>query len=563
LTHNLASEFEVLGGAIGTARKYELYRELTTDNWRLNLSQLSREVAGLIETSGRPVSCESQLPWFDDQTGCGDRLHSAGRLLELAHTYRFVPIEAPISVRGMMQAQLATDCRPPLTGPDLGFAAECVVDVTGLRKQLAEALVDITEQVDPENEVLQKDIRRSALSINADRSILVTNRGAPITGQLLGAFGAFIDYKFREYDYNVGIYDAIAMITDYQCGRYFPLQTQQDRFQNCRDKLGQQLYHLLGVADNPKGRYVFALLARQEFGFRGGLKWAYEPMPVEDRDFRIIYEGLNKALLTGSGSKVDSKKLVSIEGAFFEFLDAEGFQPTPTAEGETSLLTLIMDDPTYWSQELVNRTTNRLMLLEQQADEIYRAREPDPDKRQTADTTLMGAGALVFRTAAYKYPTFAWAPSTAPEGWFWRNLIPYEAAFDFVEGDILIFWQPTLAFKHANIGIRAGLGFAGGIFGNISDENRENYGTLGLDLTRTTDTWIFSGWGITPAVYHNWQKPSDADQTTFGLDLHAYLLKNRIRISLGARDIVDQVDNTVFLTIGVADLPGLIYWLSR
>jgi hypothetical protein len=45
--------------------------------------------------------------------------------------------------------------------------------------------------------------------------------------------------------------------------------------------------------------------------------------------------------------------------------------------------------------------------------------------------------------------------------------------------------------------------------------------------------------------------------------VHAGLFKNRVRISLGARDIIDDVDDSVFLTIGIADLPGLAYWMSR
>ncbi len=82
-------------------------------------------------------------------------------------------------------------------------------------------------------------------------------------------------------------------------------------------------------------------------------------------------------------------------------------------------------------------------------------------------------------------------------------------------------------------------------------------------LTIMTVSAFFSGWGITPAVYHNWRNPEDSDQTTFGLDVHVNLIKNRVRVSLGARDIINEAGNTVFLTIGIADLPGLFYWLSR
>jgi hypothetical protein len=381
---------------------------------------------------------------------------------------------------------------------------------------------------------------------------------------LLGSFGAFLDYKFREFDYYVGIYDAIMVTTINQCSRNFYSKEQQTQIRTCRDRLSEQLYHRLGVADNLKSRYVFALMAKQEFGNEGGLRYAYDPMPPEDRDIRIIYEGLSKSLLAiGKGRKA-SKGLLTTEIEFFEHLQTEGFEPTQSPEGGAPLLTLIMDDPAYWSNELVNRGTSRLVHLERQADAIYRAREPvDPEKRNRANTTLMGAGALALRTITYKYPEFTFSPSTAPESWFWRNIIPYEASFDFVEGDILLFWQPTWNFRQINAGIRLGLGFAGGVINSIEDERRENFGVLGLDLTRLVDKKIFSGWGITPAVYHNWKNPAVGDQTSFGFDVHANLFQNRVRISLGTRDVINNPDDTIFLAIGIADLPGLVYWMSR
>ena len=53
--------------------------------------------------------------------------------------------------------------------------------------------------------------------MDSDRIIRVTSRGAPITGTLLDDFGAFLDYKFREYDYYVGIYDAVVFLAGNQC----------------------------------------------------------------------------------------------------------------------------------------------------------------------------------------------------------------------------------------------------------------------------------------------------------------------------------------------------------
>jgi predicted acylesterase/phospholipase RssA len=563
LTFDLGSESVVLGGAIGTARKYELYRELTGDNWRLNLSQLARRMADTIDAEAKDVKCDADLPYFDGQPACSDRLRHAARLLELTHSYRMTPVFAPLSGQALLQAGIAATCRPTASPMQGGHDTECAIDAKGLRMHLATVLTDLSAKILPEEENLAKEIKRSALSTDSDRLMQVTSRGGPVTGTLLDDFGAFLDYKFREYDYTVGVYDAVTTITSGQCTQNFPAKDQQDQRLSCRDRLSEQLYRLIGVADNPRSRYVFAMMARQEFEGEGGLRYAYDPMPPEDRDMRIIFEGLALAYLDPGRGDLPTEALLSTEQAFFEHLKAEGFAPTPSPDGETALLTLIMDDPEYWAHELVNRATNRLVYLEQQADAIYRAREPDPEKRDQANPTLMGAGALTLRTATYKYPDFTFSPSTAPESWIWRNVIPYEASFDFMDGDVVFYWQPTWNFDRINAGLRLGLGFTGGLFNSNADEDRENYGVLGLDLTKIEKTALFSGWGITPAVYHNWTNPEDADQTTFGMDVHVNFIKNRVRVSLGARDIINDAENTVFLTIGIADLPGLFYWLGR
>jgi hypothetical protein len=64
-------------------------------------------------------------------------------------------------------------------------------------------------------------------------------------------------------------------------------------------------------------------------------------------------------------------------------------------------------------------------------------------------------------------------------------------------------------------------------------------------------------------VFHQWSEPVTGDQTTIGMDVHVNLLNNRLRISFGARDITSDVGDTLYWTVGIADLPGLIYWLSR
>ena len=222
-----------------------------------------------------------------------------------------------------------------------------------------------------------------------------------------------------------------------------------------------------------------------------------------------------------------------------------------------------MNDPEQWPTELTRRMTARLVYLERQAADIYAAREPDPDKRESSYTEFMGATAHLLQTATYKYPSFTFSPSTAPEDWIWRYVMPYELGWDLVEGDILLTWQPTMALSDNNLlDLRVTVGYAGGLFRSSSTRNRKNYFALGLGYIRRTGSGMISSFGITPTWYHDWSEPELGQQDSAGGDIHVSFMKDRLRVGLGTRDVRNFNDEW-FLTVGLTDLPGMTYWLTR
>jgi hypothetical protein len=324
------------------------------------------------------------------------------------------------------------------------------------------------------------------------------------------------------------------------------------------------MYTILGLDSDPRGRYVFARLAMGEYSNEKLLSFAYKPMPTTDSDMQIINEGLQKALIAGES-----------EEEFFKFLKAEGFVPTADkndskstlskyiGSDEKPLLQEIIDDPDSWAAELTRRVTARLVYLETEAEKVYAAREPDEEKRESANTTLLGGTAFVMQSVTYRYPDFSFAPSTAPENWVWRNIIPYEIGFDLGEGDILFTWQPTLALSKKDlVGARLSLGFPGGLFQSSADVARENFFAAGLDYTRLTSSPYLSSYGFTPTWYHALNRPEQVGRNTVGGDIHLSILKNRLRFAIGTRDFENASDNWYF-TVGITDLPGMLYWLTR
>ena len=561
---SLLTEHALFLGAYGTARKYELYRELTSEYWSLNLAQLGYELANSLERAETRVDCVQDIPFFSTRLDCAESIRRAASLLELSYNNTRLTISPPYSVERLQQVGLASECKKLITDTVTGSKYECKISPILYRKYLAEAFLSIADGYKKIPEDFADRVNKAKLSMHNDRVLRVTDRGAPITGTLLSDFGAFLDLKFRQYDYYVGIYDAVIAATQTLCGLKFSEEHQQQAFGQCENNLAEAIYQTIEIDQDPRGRYVFARLARWEFGEQNNLRFAYEPMPEEDHDMRIIFEGLIKTLEAGQKTDDTQQGLFFTENTFFQHLNKEDFVPTPTADGSTPLLAQIIADPTNWPYELTRRATTRFVYLEKQAENIYKAREPDPELRETSHTTLMGMGAFTLQTATYNYPDFTFSPSTAPDHWVWRNIIPYELGFDLVDNDITFTWQPTWSLSSRDLlSIRAGLALTRAVSesGGVTFA-RENYGSLGLSYSRQTSHPMFSSWGLTASWYHQWSEPDFGKQDTPGGDVHVSFFRDRIRLGLGVRDFNDAGD-TWSLTVGFTDLPGWIYWLSR
>jgi len=176
---------------------------------------------------------------------------------------------------------------------------------------------------------------------------------------------------------------------------------------------------------------------------------------------------------------------------------------------------------------------------------------------------LMGAAALALQSATYTSPSFTFAPSTSPQGWGWRNVIPNELAFDFGSNDLIVAWQPTIALdRRTHFGFRTGFGVARGLARTGDSEADDSYFTVGLDWSRLAQGKAVSSWGVTPAYFHTFNSEAVTRQNSLGFDVRLALLKNRFRIGLCARDVND-VGDTWFVLFGISDVPGAVYWLTR
>lgn len=563
LDYSILSEYGLMLGALGTARKFELYRELTSEHWAFNISEMSNELALELEKRQLELNCAREFPIFDHALGCRSSLIRAADLLELGYIYQSIPIHAPYSLNRLQKYNLVSDCKKVKAEAHENKVVSCSLNLTLYREFLNSSISSLAKRAGIDDYEVTSRISRAASSPLYDRTLRISDRGAPITGTLLSSFGAFLDLKFRQYDYYVGVYDAAVSIAYAQCQLQYSRESQPEEYQQCFSEMAKHAYGQLGVGQDTQGRYIFALLAQREFGGSGVLDFSYDPMPEKDQSMHAIYKSLEATLEAGDHSETAQKGLFYTEKTFFAHLKQEGFVPSKTEDGATSLLADIMDDPSEWASELTRRMTSRAVYLERQAKNLYAEREPDKTKRENSYMELLGTTAYVAQAATYNHPEFTFSPSVAAEDWVWRNVIPYEVGIDIIEGDIGLTWQPTWALsKNTLFGVRGTLGFAGGIIREAQTEDRESYGSLGLDLTkRTNSSWV-SSWGVTPTFYHTWKEPETYDQNTIGGDVHVSFFKDRLRLGVGARDY-REVSDTWFLNIGVTDVPGMTYWLTR
>ena len=558
---NLFSESRLLLGALGTARKYELFRETTSDNWRLNLSNLAYQLAEITSRDHPDLDCGKELPYYDRALSCAEAITRAADLLDISYDRVKPEILSPYSVEALKAAGLVDNCQQSLMFSNAVDRLDCRLDIKRYRDQLAVALLAIIEHGGIKDEWLPLNIARARYSIHDDRVLRVSSRGSPITGTLLEDFGSFLDFKFREYDYYVGIYDAIVVSSQHFCKLQYPPERQAVDYDYCVNSLGRLFYHAIGIADNTRANYLFARIAEREFTDSSIFKFTYSPLPAVDQDMQIIDDGLQAALEAGEGISQSDQTLFATETTFFEYLKLNNFVPTETEDGAEPLLTQIIANPLSWSTEVTRRGTARLVYLERQATEINKKREPNKDLRDPTYTALLGLTAHTLQSMTFEYPKSSFAPSTAPESWKLRYLIPYEASFDVVEGDFLMTWQPTLALSNKTLlNLRASLGFQSGLL--RTNSVRENYFALGVGYVRRTGSPTISSYGIVPTLYHRWDQPTVGDQDTAGGDVFMGFFKDRLRVGLGARDL-SNTHETWFLTVGITDLPGLTYWLTR
>lgn len=259
MTYGLRKQLKFLTGAINTGRNYELYNMLRGGDWSSQTYTFACQLYSIVHNSNNKscifprvstVSnkrCNTLYRLIDNKENISSENISTKELVAcLVNSSLYLEREYTIKVKNskFRDFNCKNNSKHKTHGDKILGTRHCLLQRLG---KLANKL-NRPELVYAINEAGNDDL--------GDRRILITSRFAPVTGNMLGYFGAFLDKAFREYDYYAGIYDAIYVIANYHCER--------NRNQRCLSERTQSLYQGFKISSSAAANTVFILLAKYE-----------------------------------------------------------------------------------------------------------------------------------------------------------------------------------------------------------------------------------------------------------------------------------------------------------
>jgi len=421
---------------------------------------------------------------------------------------------------------------------------------------------------------------------NAAR-LRLSSRFYPVVGNYLGAFGAFFARSFREYDFYVGIYDALFGVAEGYCRTGAPGDPiNQGR---CIAAKVLDLENQMGLAapGAEPARYVVNELLRAEMtawlSDSNATAGVLASIPAVDS---TLTRGPAPALSVGTAGQI--KVMAALVAASGEVDRAE---TVASVSGDPAQKEKFFQDDTFVA--FVERFHGRLGdidadgVRQQFAPREYRfVRDPDAEMR-VALASAAERQAEIEEQENYKLGTQAMAvaqmmlysepfrpskgldldPSSIPDrrltlGRAMAHLLPYSVSGDFFNGGTSVEYRPGYWFVE-----RAGIGVPLSPIIWQSGQGGRMLVAAGIALLLHFDSVALPELQIGPRFTQTWQNLRDGSAGTIqpGAEVAAYLLAGKLRLSVGVDDFVTAGDtlHAWSFKLGLADLNGLTYWALR
>jgi len=358
------------------------------------------------------------------------------------------------------------------------------------------------------------------------RTLILSSRYHPITGKYLEHFAAFLDHNFREYDYHVGVYDAIYHLST-------ALKKREKYINISQEDLMNELKTRLGIDGKPEALAAYTLFLDTEFH--------HKKVKTTD-NFSAIYNAINKA-------KPDSKRYTSDDfKSFLRNLDTSYFK-YPNGKPD-SFLVHAKKDIENWYKRPLSRIITRITTLENERAEVY----ADHESFAKATSIVAWAG----NTFIKDKEGFEFLPLNIPdeEGNValktTLRLLPSEVATDMKNGGVS-FGYTALYYTKMDVlnGFEAKASY---VVANKADD----FVRLDVDAFTEYDDFMKLGAGV--SLFGDTKGSFYKRDSAYGFNAYVDIM-DIFRLTYVARHGDLQNENYIYL--GIENIPSLLYWLNR
>ncbi|MBS2022201.1 MAG: patatin-like phospholipase family protein [Deltaproteobacteria bacterium] len=400
--------------------------------------------------------------------------------------------------------------------------------------------------------------------------ITFSSRYMPIFGENLAGFGAFFARLFREYDYYVGVYDALYDRARSECQwahRDDGTLTDSEQEAGCYARRLALAANVIEAGPTPgtAGSLIRALLDEElqtwlDVGARAR---------VLDGD---IGNGLSlRAWLANKAVPSRYEALVRIQArwaADWTLAARSGHDGVDKFNAEHSFAKLVESVSDALGQDQSVGSSDRRYLLAplwetddallKLAARLNDVEEADQSKsgKQIADSAEFAISSEI----AVRSHGLDLDPSSIPDRDItWARGFAHAAPFQVVGSSRVldVGWRPTYAV-HRRLALVVPLS-------PLEVENRVGGFHVGGGLLLRPFSNVFGfvlpGFEASVRYSHTWRAMDDG---AIGAEFAVYLLGNNLRVGASLRDVTQTPAwSNVRLTFGVANFNGLLYWLTR
>jgi predicted acylesterase/phospholipase RssA len=427
------------------------------------------------------------------------------------------------------------------------------------------------------------------------RPLFQPARLTPLVADFLAAFGAFLDERFRDFDYYAGVYDAVYGIAEFLC---FSASGSSGDRDACRGNQAQRVYLQLCApmaadldarmsacqTSSPKSNAVIYQMVLLE---TCGVEAAADPFsgrcPLQShwqwaKDLATPAgpggsDGASRELLVIGAALLEANDEVSEsdQDPFVRFVrklaDKRGeFEPQDNEDNQVLNEMLVRADrpvPTWW-YPIAEKAVPRLIDLQDQDAKVREGVGLEASEQAGAVKGTLALTGFAFESE-FKEPTgWMWNQTSVPDyanrRWI-ASIVPSEIAVDSRNGEAAVYWNPGWRF-HKDMGID--FRFSPYVRQRL-DETTIEFAELTALLTWRLKNPLISSLGIGPTTTYSWSQEEVGKDMNLGASVSMGLMADKLRIAYGWRSFSkdDFPGDPIYLQLGVNDLPGIAYWICR